>query len=100
MKMRILDPAVKELKEKSSLVIDWRAIKKGRTVDRLEFTFRDESLQATGQPKPEKKAAAIPNEKRIHGVRVSDIEKNARPGETYESAAMRIAAERMKANQQ
>jgi plasmid replication initiation protein len=100
MKMRILDPAVKELKEKSSLVIDWRAIKKGRTVDRLEFTFRDESLQATGQPKPEKKAAAIPNEKRIHGVTVSDIEKNARQGETYESAAMRIAAERMKANQQ
>jgi plasmid replication initiation protein len=97
---RILDPAVKELKEKSSLVIDWRAIKKGRTVDRLEFTFRDESVQATGQPKPEKKVAAIPNEKRIHGVTVSDIEKNARPGETYESAAMRIAAERMKANPQ
>jgi plasmid replication initiation protein len=102
MKMRILDPAVKELKEKSSLVIDWRAIKKGRTVERLEFTFRDESIQTSSQPtpKPEKKAAAIPNEKRINGVTISDIEKYARPGETYESAAMRIAVERRRASQQ
>jgi hypothetical protein len=30
-----------------------------------------------------KKLAAISNEERIHGVTVSDIEKQARPGETY-----------------
>jgi len=98
-KMRILNPAVKELQEKSHLIIDWRAIKKGRTVERLEFTFREEGVQVSVAPTPksEKKIAANPHEKRIYGVTVSDIEKDARPGETYESAAMRIAAERKRA---
>jgi plasmid replication initiation protein len=96
---RILDPSVKELREKSNLAINWRAIKKGRTVERLEFTFLDEGVQASGQPrpKPENKTASNTNEKRIHGVTISDIEKYARPGETYDSAAMRIAAERERA---
>jgi plasmid replication initiation protein len=95
-KMRVLDPAVKELQEKSNLIIDWRAIKKGRTVERLEFIFRDEGVQASGQPTPklENRMASNTHEKRIYGVTISDIEKYARPGETYDSAAMRIAAER------
>jgi plasmid replication initiation protein len=90
-KMRILDPAIKELKEKSNLVINWRAIKKGRTVDRLEFTFEETGLQT--QQKPEAKAVPKKREKRILGVPVSQIEKQARPGETYEVVAMRIAKE-------
>jgi hypothetical protein len=94
--MRILDPAVKELKEKSNLVINWRAIKKGRSVDRLEFTFEEVGVQ-TGKPTAplaETKALVSRYEKRIYGVPVSEIEKLARPGESYEGAAMRIAKER------
>lgn len=89
---RIIDPAVKELQEKSSLTIEWRAIKKGRSVDRLEFTFHDEGKE-TDEPtaqKPEKKVEANRRERRILGVPVSDIEKHARPGESYEGVAMRL----------
>jgi plasmid replication initiation protein len=97
---RILDPAVKELLEKSNLVINWRAIKKGRTVERLEFTFREEGVQTAlppaSAPASEKKRVAAVREKRISGVTLSDIEKYARPGESYESAARRIAAERQR----
>jgi plasmid replication initiation protein len=94
--MRILDPSVKELQEKSNLVIAWRAIKKGRTVDRLEFIFHEEGVEAadTPKPKPEKKIVDNKHEKRILGVTISDIEKYAKPGESYESAARRILAER------
>jgi plasmid replication initiation protein len=94
-------PAVKELQEKSNLVINWRAIRKGRTVERLEFTFTEEGVQTSGQPtpNPEKKTVAKIYEKRILGVPVSEIEKYARIGETYESAAMRIAAERRKSSE-
>lgn len=93
---RILDPAVKELKEKSNLVINWRAIKKGRSVERLEFTFQENGIQTEESTTqlPEKKALANKCEKRIVGVPISEIEKNARPGESYEAAAMRIAKER------
>ena len=97
-KMRILDPAVKELQEKSNLTISWRAIRKGRTVDRLEFVFREESIPTRDlimpKPKSENTIAANIPEKRILGVTISDIEKYAWPGETYESAARRIALER------
>jgi plasmid replication initiation protein len=95
--MRVLGPAVKELKEKSNLSISWRAIKKGRTVDRLEFTFEESGGQAVKPAPPpaaEKKAVANKYEKIIFGVPVSEIEKHARPGESYEGAAMRIAQER------
>jgi len=87
---RVIDPAVGELKAKSGLDISWRALRKGRSVDRLEFVFRE----AAGQPDEGKKpSAATPKhqEKKIFGVPVSEIERLARPGETYETAAMRIA---------
>jgi plasmid replication initiation protein len=93
---RILDPAVKELQEESNLAIKWCAIRKGRSVERLEFTFQEDNGQAGEPPaqKPEKKAVASKREKRILGVPVSEIEKFARPGESYEAAAARIANRR------
>jgi len=39
LKMRVIEPAVKELKEKSNLVIDWKPIKSGKTIKQLEFVF-------------------------------------------------------------
>lgn len=85
---RVIDPAVSELKEKSGLDIGWRAVRKGRSVERLEFVFRE-----TAGPADDGEASAAPKllEKKIFGVPVSEIERLARPGETYESAAMRIA---------
>lgn len=39
----MIEPAVKELTEKDHWMIDWKPIKKGRKVVRLEFWFRKES---------------------------------------------------------
>ena len=39
LKMRVIEPAVKELIEKSNLKIGWKPIKSGRSVSQLEFTF-------------------------------------------------------------
>jgi plasmid replication initiation protein len=41
LKRRVIDPAVKELKEKSNLIIDWKTIKAGRTIKQLEFVFSE-----------------------------------------------------------
>lgn len=39
LKRRIIEPAVRELKEKSDLEINWKPIKLGRSVNKLEFIF-------------------------------------------------------------
>ncbi|WP_211488914.1 replication initiation protein, partial [Escherichia coli] len=39
----MIEPAVKELTEKDHWMIDWKPIKKGRKVVRLEFWFRKEN---------------------------------------------------------
>lgn len=41
LKMRVIEPAVKELKEKSSLEISWKPIKSGRNITQLEFSFSE-----------------------------------------------------------
>jgi len=41
LKKRVIEPAVKELKEKSNLFIDWKPIKIGRVIKQLEFIFSE-----------------------------------------------------------
>ncbi len=43
LKARVIQPAVSELNQKTSLQIDWTPIKKGRVVERLEFRFEEKS---------------------------------------------------------
>lgn len=38
---RVIQPAVDELRAKSDLEIEWRAIKQGRAVKSMEFRFRE-----------------------------------------------------------
>jgi plasmid replication initiation protein len=40
-KMRVIEPALKELREKSNLIIEWKAIKSGKAVKQLEFIFTE-----------------------------------------------------------
>lgn len=54
LKARVIDPAVQELREKNRLDIQWKAIKKGRSVERLEFTFKFEDA-----PPPAVDATAV-----------------------------------------
>jgi plasmid replication initiation protein len=41
LKARVIDPAIKDLVAKTSLDVTWQAIKKGKTVERLEFRFEE-----------------------------------------------------------
>jgi len=87
-KARVLDPAVKDINAHSNLQVSWTQRKSGRRVTHLTFYF---SEKAPVETKPKEK------EKRIGGVKVSEIEKLARPGESWEEAARRIKAGQKKA---
>lgn len=69
---KVIAPAIKEIKEKDGLKVTWTPIKTGRKVTALEFKFPVEY---------QKPLVLIDN---------TYIEKNARPGETYEQAHKRL----------
>lgn len=52
LKARVIEPAAQELREKNHLDIQWKAIKKGRSVERLEFTFKFEDKAPRSANKP------------------------------------------------
>jgi len=41
LKKRVIEPAVRELQEKSNLTIDWKTMKSGKTIKQLEFVFSE-----------------------------------------------------------
>lgn len=41
LKKRVIDVAVKELREKSNLMVDWKSIKSGKIIKQLEFVFSE-----------------------------------------------------------
>ena len=82
-KARVLDPAVKDINAHSNLQVSWTQRKSGRRVTHLTFYFSEKEPVET---------KAKEKEKRIGGVKVSEIEKLARPGESWEEAAKRIKA--------
>jgi len=41
LKKRVIDVAVKELKEKSNFIVNWKSIKCGKTIKQLEFVFSE-----------------------------------------------------------
>jgi plasmid replication initiation protein len=86
-KKRVIDHAVNDINLHSNLNVSYTQRKAGRVVTHFIFSFTDKYA-----PKPEK--AAKKREKKILGVPVSEIGKQAKPGESYEAAAARIAKER------
>jgi plasmid replication initiation protein len=91
LRKRIIEPAVAELMKKDGMQIEWTAKKPGgRKITSLEFKFSKQAETETkADAKPTKKAR-----KRIGGVAVAEIEKQANPGESYEAAAARIGKQR------
>lgn len=71
----VIDVSLEQINEYSDLSVSYSQRKTGRTVTHLIFTF----TQKTNQKKKTQKALSK-----------SDIERLARPGETYEEAAERI----------
>lgn len=84
LKKRVIDPAVKDINEHSNLKVSWTQRKTGRRVTHLTFTFAEKDKPATK-----------PKEKRILGVRESEVIKSAKAGESWEDAARRIKAEKL-----
>lgn len=83
LKKRVIDSAVNDINEHSNLYVSWTQRKTGRRVTHLTFIFGDRQDE---KPKP------LPRirEKTIFGLKRSEIEKGARPGESWEEAATRI----------
>lgn len=68
---KVLNPAIKEIREKDGLKITWKPLKTGRKVTALEFKF----------PTEHQKVLPLDN---------AYIEKHALPGETYDQARKRL----------
>lgn len=90
LKKRVIEPAIKDINTHSNFTVKWEQRKTGRKVTHLTFTFVEK------QPEPAQKPAAKPKAKAemINGVRKAEIEKRARPGESYEQTAERIKREK------
>jgi len=96
-----IEPAVKEIREKDGLAVTWEAIKAGRKVVQLEFRFPKFQQIALDLPEPPKvasaskprgrpKKAATTPEYAPHAISREEIERYARPGESYEQAGLRL----------
>lgn len=86
MRRRVIDAAIKEIKEKDGLDISYTVTKTGRKVTGLEFTFRPEQQKALPLQPPKKTGKSM--------IDRAYIEQHARPGETYETARIRLESEK------
>jgi plasmid replication initiation protein len=101
----VIEPAVKEIREKDGLDLTWEAIKAGRKVVMLEFKFpkekekQEEATESaveppnaapTVKPRGRPKKAATPPEYTPNTITREEIERHARPGESYEQAGQRL----------
>lgn len=50
LRARVIEPAIKEIKEKDGLTINWEPIKAGRKVKALKFTFQAEKPETKSKP--------------------------------------------------
>lgn len=82
---KVIDLAIKEIKEKDGLEIKYSVAKTGRKITGLEFTFPPEQQKTLPLSKPKKISKAKINK--------AYIEQHARPGETYEIARRRLEEE-------
>ena len=94
---RVIEPAVAELILKSGFIIEWKTKKAGRKVTGLTFRFTSDDIQ---QKEVKGKTKAMFERDVINGIKKSEIEAKARVGESYESAAARIAKEKQQAANQ
>lgn len=83
LRIKVIEPAIKEIREKDGLKVKWEPIKAGRKVKTLVFTFPREQQTALPleTPPPKKITKAY-------------IEKHAKAGESYEQARRRLSARR------
>jgi plasmid replication initiation protein len=95
LKRRVIEPAVEQINEHSPLWVKWAQRKTGRRVSHLVFTFGD-----THPPKPKahtrnkrKPKSEGGSQGALFGIPRTIIEQNAKPGESYGDAALRLLNE-------
>lgn len=86
-KKNVIDIAVSQINEHTDIEVSYDQRKSGRTVTHFIFTFRPKPIARLEEKAPKK---AKPEGILINGVPKVDIERLARPGESYEDAAERI----------
>jgi plasmid replication initiation protein len=82
-KKRVIDPSLDQINEHTDLLVSYENVKVGRSVEGLLFTIEEK--------KPP--LAEVPKKTTVKRPKITKayIEKNARPGETYEQAYLRLS---------
>jgi len=93
-KLYVIDPAVSDINTHSNYNVSWTQRKTGRRVTHFTFTFTEKNPVVELPVK--NKAIKKVKEETIQGITKAEIEKQARPGESYEQAALRIMRENLK----
>ena len=68
-KSRVLQPAVIELNKKTDLTIEFKEIKKGRSIENIEFTIRHTPEKEIQLPKDEKKQEKVKKPSKFEQIR-------------------------------
>jgi plasmid replication initiation protein len=93
-KRRVLDPAIKDLNKNSDLWVKVTQRKTGKKVTHLKFEFGLKNEHKANEKNQTKLSGT-----KVFGVDKAIVDKEARRGETYEQAALRIKKESLKSNQ-
>lgn len=90
---RVIKPALAEINAQTDISASYKSVKEGRRVVAFKFTF---VCLDDKKSKPKRKSPTPKfSHDRIDGVLKSDLEKYAKPGESYSQAATRIKAEQL-----
>ncbi len=92
LKKRVIEPAIKDINKHSNFSVAWEQRKTGRTVTHLTFTFAEKTPEPTKTKSRDDHPKA--KGKLINGIPQSEIEREARPGESYEQTAERLKKKR------
>lgn len=95
LKRRVIEPAVEQINEHSPLWLKWDQRKAGRRVSHLIFTFGDKATQKPRAPTSNKRKPKTEGSSQgaLFGIPRAIIEQNAKPGESYDDAALRLLNE-------
>jgi plasmid replication initiation protein len=83
LKVKVIDVAVDQINAHTDIKVKYETRKTGRKITHLDFKIKEKTAATSSRPKLDR----------------AYIDKNARPGETYEQARDRLAAQRDKPQQ-
>ena len=91
----VIEPAVAQINEHSPLWVQWDQRKTGRRVSHLVFTFGDKASKKAKASSKQKRPSKTENSLQgaLFGIPRAIIEQNAKPGESYDDAALRLLNE-------